>query len=119
MDHAEPRGVETIGGSNQGKGRAFLGLGAGFAIAALALAGIFNGAEWYADRVSMPRYCDGPEAAAEKVGRILTERQPASGTGARPYIVAAKLIYLAPRRDGETVQAYTARLRRKLAENCR
>ena len=102
-----------------GRAWKFVGLGAGFVAAALALTGIFSGAEWYADRVSMARYCDNPEAAAELVHRILTEARPADATATRPYVVAAKLLYLKPQREGEDTTAYVARLRGEIEGNCR
>ncbi|MFQ5774865.1 MAG: hypothetical protein ACE5GS_10130 [Kiloniellaceae bacterium] len=109
----------AAGGAWRNAVRAGYGLGVGFAIAALVLTGIFHGAGWYADRVSIPRYCENPAAAVQMVQRVLTEKSPAAGGATRPYLIAAKLIYLLPRRDGETLDAYGARLRRRIAEKCR
>lgn len=89
-----------------------------FAVAAFVLIGIFNSAEWYADRVAMPRYCADPSAAVARVHHILTQPPSAEGSTSRPYLVAAKLIYLVPRRSGESVQNYTARLHREIKTDC-
>jgi hypothetical protein len=93
-------------------------LALGFALAALTLGAIFNAAEWYADHVSLPRYCDDPEAAVARATRVLSEPRPAAEESRRSYVVAAKLIFLVPRRDGEPVEAYAARLRRQIRARC-
>ena len=101
------------------RGSALFRLTLGFALVAFLLIGTFQGAEWYAGQVSLPRYCDNPEATIGLVHQILTERQPASEESRRPYIIAAKLIYLIPQSDGEALEAYLARLRFRIAESCR
>lgn len=100
-------------------GRAPIRLLAGFLAAALVLIGVFDAAEWYAGQVSIPRYCASPDAAVERVRETLSEKRPASEAGTRPYVVAAKLIYLIPRKDGEPVDDYLARLRLSITESCR
>ncbi len=87
-------------------------------IAFVALRGLFAAAEWYADRVSLPRYCENREETLRRVARILEDPRPAGGEPTRAYAVAAKLVYLVPRRPEEPEEAYLARLRRAIAERC-
>ena len=101
------------------RGRAPFRLAVGFVAAALLLVGVFDAAEWYAGRVSIPRYCGSPDVTLELVRETLSEQQPASETSTRPYVVAAKLIYLIPQKDGEPIGDYLARLRLRIAESCR
>ncbi len=105
--------------SSRGRGATPLHLVAGFAVAALVLIAVFDAAEWYAERVSIPRYCESPEATLERVRETLSQQRPASDASTRPYVVAAKLIYLVPREDGESLEGYLARLRVRIAETCR
>lgn len=76
-------------------------------------------ANWYTDNVSLPRYCDDTEQALQRVGRLLTERRPAGDAPRRPYLTAAKLLFLVPRQGEETIPHYLQRLRGYLAEQCR
>jgi hypothetical protein len=80
---------------------------------------IFNAAEWYADNSALPRYCENPAATVENVREILSSAEPANGKPKRPYVVAAKLIFLVPREDAEPLQTYLSRLRRRISESCR
>ena len=108
--------AESVGRAGR---RGLLAIVGVFVIVALALTAIFDSAEWYADRVLVPRYCENPEAAVALVGEILTEAEPAGTAKTRPYIIAAKLIYLVPRQDGETVEAYVSRLPGEIRALCR
>ena len=89
-----------------------------FAVVTLALLAVFRGAEWYADQVSIPRYCEDPAAAVRLVQRILSEPRPAGAGATKPYVIAAKLIHLVPRHDGEPSAAYVVRLRREIGRRC-
>ncbi len=88
-------------------------------VALVAIGAIFRGAEWYADNVSMPRYCTDPAPTLERIERILTEARPAGDQTTRPYVVPAKLLYLVPRGQDESVPIYLARLRRHIDASCR
>ncbi len=99
-------------------GKGLLALAIVFVVAALVLRGIFNAAEIYGDQVGIARYCDDPAAAATRVGEILTNEDPAGGEERRPYIVAAKLIYLVPQRHDESVEAYVERLADHISAKC-
>jgi hypothetical protein len=91
----------------------------GFGVVALAMTGIFDAAEWYAEEVSLPRYCDDPDAAIAQVHQILVEERPAGQEPTRAFVVAAKLIYLVPRGAGEPIPDYLVRLRERIGAPCR
>jgi len=79
---------------------------------------IFNSADWYANEAALPRYCDNPVKAVEIVEDILTSPTPGDGEKRRPYIVAAKLIFLVPQEEGETMPVYLERLKRRISQSC-
>jgi hypothetical protein len=89
-----------------------------FALTALVMLFIFNSADWYASNAALPRYCSNPTKSVEIVREILTSETPGEGKKRRPYIVAAKLIFLVPQQEGETVEAYMARLRSRISKSC-
>lgn len=95
-----------------------LRISATFIIVSCALWLIFSSAQWYADTAALPRYCDNPDTTVELVGRILKSGNPAGDENRRPYVIAAKLIFLVPRADDEPISAYQARLRERIAETC-
>ena len=90
-----------------------------FILAAAGLVGVFQAAERYGDGVLVTRYCANPEATVEMIGRILADRRPAGDQSRRPYIIAAKLIYLVPRHEGESLAVYQNRLRQHIERRCR
>ena len=77
--------------------------------------------QWYAQNVSMPRYCEDPVQALEHVRQLLTEESPAGDSfeARRPYIIAAKLLFLVPRKSDEDDTAYLLRIRQHLEQQCR
>lgn len=75
-------------------------------------------AHWYADQVSMSRYCQQPELMLERLTAVITENRPAGDGARRDYIVAAKLEFLLPRGTDEPLPAYMQRLHRHLEEHC-
>jgi hypothetical protein len=79
---------------------------------------IFDSAEWYADNSAMPRYCGNPAEAVAHVREILTDPALGDGKPKRPYVVAAKLIFLVPRGDAEPQQAYLERVQARISEKC-
>ena len=90
-----------------------------FAITALIMLFIFNSADWYASNSALPRYCENPAKNVEIVREILTSDTPGAGKKRRPYIVAAKLIFLVPRAAGEPMQDFLARLRNRITQSCK
>ena len=79
---------------------------------------IFNSAQWYADHAALPRYCDDPHTTVQLVGQILTSKTPVEDDNRRPYVIAAKLIFLVPRGDNEPLQSYLGRLRGRISQTC-
>ena len=51
--------------------------------------------------------------------KVLTEKTPAKNEARRPYLIAAKLIYLIPQGYNETIPDYIDRLKIRLGEQCR
>jgi len=89
-----------------------------FAVTALVMLFIFNSADWYASNSALPRYCENPQETVEIVREILTSDTPGEGKERRPYIVAAKLIFLVPQEEGEEMEAYMTRLRSRISQSC-
>lgn len=89
-----------------------------FAVTAFALLAIFRGAEWYADNVSIPRYCENPDGSMRMLKQVLSDARPAGNGPTRPYIVVAKLIQLVPQRAGEAMPAYLVRVRTEIDRRC-
>jgi len=89
-----------------------------FTLTALVMLFIFNSADWYAKNSALPRYCDNPQQAVEIVREIITSTTPGEGKKRRPYIVAAKLIFLVPQQEGESLDAYVMRLRQRISQSC-
>lgn len=87
-------------------------------VAGLVMMGVFRIAGWYADTAALPRYCEDPRGALQRVGRILTESAPAGSEKRRPYIVAAKLIFLVPQEDEEKTPDYLERLNHEISARC-
>ncbi len=76
--------------------------------------------KWYSTSVTLPRFCQDPELALHHLQEIITQRTPA-GDGRearRPYIIAAKLIYLIPQKSNESSENYVHRVRGELSQRC-
>jgi len=89
-----------------------------FGAVAVVLLLLFRFAAWRADGELLFRYCDRPEAHLARVERLLTESEPAGEDARRPYIIAAKLIYLIPQDDGEPNEDYLKRLGQRIRAAC-
>ncbi len=89
-----------------------------FAITAGLMMLIFRYAGWYADTSALPRYCADPRAAIGYVEDILTNPNPVGGARKRPYLVAAKLIFLVPQQNAESTPDYLQRLQRVISGKC-
>ena len=81
--------------------------------------GISVGVQWYAREVSAPRYCADRHGTLALLERIVTEPRPAGDEARRPYLVAAKLLFLVPRQSDETVRAYLYRVGAYIDHHCR
>jgi hypothetical protein len=86
----------------------------GFALLAISLL-----SRWHAQQVTLPRYCENPEQSLQLLQKILTEKRPAGDETRRPYIIAAKLLFLIPRQADEEIPTYLERVRVQLREQCR
>ncbi|MDP6967691.1 MAG: hypothetical protein QGG88_01095 [Gammaproteobacteria bacterium] len=73
---------------------------------------------WYSRSVSMPRYCDDPAAALDYLQQIISQPTPAGDKARRPYLIAAKLLYLVPRKSAEPLQDYLYRVRGHIEMQC-
>ncbi len=75
--------------------------------------------QWYTRAVSLPRYCDDPAGTLVLLERVLTEKRPAGADARRPYLIAAKLVFLVPRESNEELGHYLARVHEHINETCR
>ena len=75
---------------------------------------------WYSSSVTLPRFCEDPELALHHLQEIITRHTPelAGREDRKPYIIAAKLIYLVPQKTNESVEDYIYRVRRELSQRC-
>lgn len=89
-----------------------------FALAAVTMLAVFRFAGWYAENSALPRYCHDPRETISYVEKILTSNNPSGDQKRRPYIVAAKLIFLVPQQDEEPLHSYLDRLVDKITETC-
>jgi hypothetical protein len=89
-----------------------------FAVTATVLLLVFSAAEQYAERSAIPRYCADQTGVIERIEIILTKGEPVGQASKRPFIVAAKLIFLVPQRNDENIAAYLERLRLHLFQTC-
>jgi len=75
-------------------------------------------AQWYGRSVGLPRYCDDPDAALQRLQQVMHAPRPAGNDSRLPYIVSAKLLFLDPRRDKEREADYIHRLRGHIQQAC-
>ncbi len=76
-------------------------------------------AKWYGQQVSLPRYCEDPQGSLQYLEKVIEEKRPAGDESRRPYIVAAKILFLLPRRSEEEQTAYLNRIRAYIQDTCR
>lgn len=76
--------------------------------------------QWYSTSVTLPRFCDDPQQALHHLQKIISQRTPTGDTreARRPYIIAAKLIYLVPQKSNESDADYLLRVRSTLSRMC-
>jgi hypothetical protein len=81
---------------------------------------ISQAVKWYSQSVTLPRFCEDPEMAVHHLQEIITKKSPAGEgyKGRKPYIIAAKLIYLIPQDSSESNQDYINRVRSDLSKRC-
>ncbi|MCF6211228.1 MAG: hypothetical protein L3J88_00270 [Gammaproteobacteria bacterium] len=76
-------------------------------------------ARWYGHQVSLPRYCENPQSTLQHLEKVIEEKRPAGDEARRPYIVAAKILFLLPRHLEEGQAAYLSRIRTYIQDTCR
>ncbi len=76
--------------------------------------------KWYSNAVTLPRFCEDPQAALHHLDELINKQKPVGeGRLARkPYIIAAKLIYLVPQQSNESNDNYLQRLQTELSTRC-
>ena len=89
-----------------------------FCLAAAAMLAVFRFAGWYADTSALPRYCNDPGSAISHVRKLLSSPTPAGDEKRRPYLIAAKLIFLVPQQDDESEEDYLDRLYSTITARC-
>lgn len=89
-----------------------------FGLVAATMLAVFRLAGWYSDNSALPRYCDNPRATIGYVSEILSKDNPAGDRKRRPYLIAAKLIFLVPQEDNEPQPAYLERLLDTIMATC-
>ncbi|HDN69248.1 MAG TPA: hypothetical protein ENG26_01565 [Gammaproteobacteria bacterium] len=82
------------------------------------LIGISFSAQWYSRNVTMPRYCEYSGEMLNRVRLVLTEQTPAGEGDRKPYIIAARLTFLVPRKPDEPLDSYLNRLQRHIEQQC-
>jgi len=85
------------------------------AVMLFAISGLNN---WYAQHITLPRYCENPEQTLSRLQKILESERPAGSETRRPYLIVAKILFLLPRQADETIEAYLERVRYYLQEQC-
>jgi len=106
------------GGRTHPKGKRLKKVLVVFFLAGITMLGAFRFAGWYAQNAALPRYCEDPAGTIVLVRKILSEENPSGDEKRRPYLVAAKLIFLVPQLDGETQDVYLTRLRSQISATC-
>lgn len=95
-----------------------VGLMAVFMVASAVMLYVAHMADNRAGTALLRRYCDDPAAHVALVKRILTKADPADGGTRRPYIIAAKLIYIVHQNVNEPVPSYLQRLHTSIVASC-
>lgn len=73
----------------------------------------------YSEHISLPRFCADPQSNLKHLEQVLREPRPAGDRSRRPYIIAAKLLFLIPREADETESDYLTRVKNHIEETCR
>ena len=87
--------------------------------ALVALLAVQGWIQWHAREVALPRYCNDLAGTVGILEKIISEKHPAGNEPRRPYLVAAKLLFLLPRASNEPSRQYLARVHAHLAAQCR
>ena len=110
----EPVAGSNHRGSNQGTFKTLPVVVTVLAVSVL----LSMGAGWYGEQVSVPRYCANQVQTRVQLERILTRKRPAGDASRKPYVLAARLLFLLPQGSDEPVPAYLRRVEQHLQEHC-
>lgn len=86
---------------------------------ALLMLSVPSAIEWYSNQVSLPRYCADPDQALHYLEANLRSEKPAGNESRRPYLIAAKLLFLVPRKAEESIPHYLQRVELEILSHCR
>lgn len=110
--------MKPHGAAERGAAGKFRPLGLIIAVTAAMLV-VNLSVQGYSRAVLLPRYCGRIDQTLDYLESILTQPRPAADGERREYLIAAKLVFLMPQQAGEPDDAYLARLRSGLQEQCR
>lgn len=84
----------------------------------IALLSVSLMAQWYANNVTVPRYCKKPEQTLRHLSILINSNNDMNNENRRDYMIAAKLLFLHPKEDSESKHEYIQRLRYQLLNTC-
>ena len=84
----------------------------------LALLSVSLMSQWYANNVSLPRYCEDSQKALQSLEGLMNESSPLKDEQRRQNMIAAKLLFLHPRLSDESSEDYLHRLRYLMLAEC-
>jgi hypothetical protein len=84
----------------------------------LALLSVSLMAQWYANNVSFPRYCNSPEETLNALQVLLQDEPVIDNDQRRRYMIAAKILFLHPKDYDESKSDYMLRLRHLMLVKC-
>jgi len=74
--------------------------------------------QYYSTKVLLPRYCESQFETLLTLEKILTRTRPSGEEARKPYIIAAKLIFLVPQKTQESTEDYLRRVENYLRSQC-
>ena len=84
----------------------------------LALLSVSLMSQWYANNISLPRYCENPQKTLQSLQGLMDESSPLKDEQRRQNMIAAKLLFLHPRQSDESSEDYLQRLRYLMLSEC-
>ena len=84
----------------------------------LALLSISLMAQWYANNIILPRYCEDPQKALQSLRELMDESSQLKHQQRRQNMIAAKLLFLHPQQSDESSENYLQRLRYLIQSEC-
>jgi hypothetical protein len=74
--------------------------------------------QYYGQNITLPRYCHKQMETLHYLKKIVENDSPVGKESRRPYIIAAKLLFLLPKESNESNQAYLQRADYYLQNQC-